>query len=479
MRLPRFAALLLLPACLEAAPSADPVLTAVQISTQTSRQTPGSSLAHAAGRALEGKQYKEAVDLAARALKAEPGNLEALTVLHFAEGRAAASAETPAPGKTAAPNAQAGPSPGADLPGAQLPRSFRRKAAPPPSAPKPKPLDPKAPDYWDRQLLAPLLTHSDANPVAREYLSPLLKANKVTLRLERVKTNPELNGVWGFFNLETSIIHYNLDAINDDIRQYDAFYAKTAPSRAVRPIRPTVPLDPAQIEYVTGRFLPLAVHEAGGHGTHASDLKQRLGSISAPINKDTEIMAWRLEAAAIELERRRDPRYLTEPTQWDSEENNWLRTWEDAHRQHASEEVVKFLDSMSTYQNFVLIGSDPETTRRRYAAAVGLVQSVCRRRYDPTCSAAITRLATLYPTEAQALFESARSYLDSHPDDAAGRAEVMTRLSQTAIVQDRLDPKGITVVSGYYKEQEERVQRLEGLAYPVTIWQKLRSLWHE
>lgn len=473
MRLPLIVASLLLPACLAAEPTGDPV----QTSTQAIRQTPGTSLAHAAARALEGKQYKEAADLAARALKAEPGNREALAVLHFAEGRAPASTKTSASERAAAPVATAAPD--VDLPSARLPRSFRRKATAPPATPKPKPLDPKARDYWDRQLLAPLLEHSDANPAAREYLSPLLREKKVTIRLERVLDDPDLNGVWGYLDIETSIIHYNLDAINDDIRQYSAFYAKTAPSRVLRQIKPAVPLDPAQIEHVAGRFLPLAVHEAGGHSTHAADLKQRLGSISAPMNKDTEIMAWRLEAAAIEFERRRDPHYLTEPTTWATEENNWLKTWEEARESNRPGNVVAYLDAIPSYRNLIQVGVGTDIVRKRYADSLALAQSVCRRQYDATCSAAVTRLATLFPPIERAALESSRKYLDLHPDDAAIRSQIMTLLIQQAVVVDRLDPKGLTVVPGYYKEQEERVRHLEELAYPVTIWQKLGAAWRK
>lgn len=426
-------------------------------------------------------RYQDAVTAAREALKLNPQDRDALGVLKFSEGRSD-KIKAAQPG-TADAQTQPMPSPtepraDSALPGSSLPLSFRHSAAAPPPLPGARALDPKAADYWDKQLLAPLLKHSNDNPVAREYLSPLIKANKVTIRLDREKDNAEIKGNWGYYDLESSVIHYNLDSINADIRQYNAYYAKTAPSRSVRTISPTRPLDPAQVEYVTGRFLPLAVHEAGGHGTHSEDLKRELGAIRAPLNKDTEIMAWRLEAAAIEAERRRDRSYLTERTEWAAEENNWVVAWKKSRRPMDQTVVTDYLDSMG-YKRLIHIGEDPGPTRLLYSDSVALVQSACRRSYDARCGAAISRLATLYGAKEQSDMDDARTYLDRHPDDDAVRAKVMNELTHEAIAEDRLDPKGITVVSNYYRQQETRVQALEALADPLTIWQKLRNAWHK
>ena len=55
----------------------------------------------------------------------------------------------------------------------------------------------------------------------------------------------------------------------------------------------------------------------------------------------------------------------------------------------------------------------------------------------------------------------------------------MDILLKISVARSRLDPKGIDVVSSYYRGQEKRVQELEGLAYPLTIWQKLKAAWHD
>jgi tetratricopeptide (TPR) repeat protein len=423
-------------------------------------------------------RFAEAAKQARAALGINPQDTQAYALLKLAEGRLGPSGDEAGSGALpAGGSSRVARRVDPAAPAASLPASFRAAAAAPPALGATA-LDPGDPGSWDKQLLAPLLKHSDDNPVARAYLSPLINEHKVTIRLDREKDNADVKGNWGYYDLHTSVIHYNLDSINADIRQYDAFYAKD-PARHVRPISSTRPLDAAQIEYVTGRFLPLAVHEAGGHGTHSEDLKRLLGAISAPLNKDTEVMAWRLEAAAIAAERRRDPRYLTEPTDWSKEENDWLGTWEESRRKGKPDMVVQYLDGMDTYQNLVHIGDDPAKMREWYSESIALVQGNCRLRYGAGCGAAITRLATLFPPQADADYEADRRYLDAHPHDDARRAAVMAELMKQAVAVDRLDPKGIAVVSSYYHDQEKRVSDLEGQADPLTLWQKLRSAWRE
>lgn len=427
-------------------------------------------------------RYAEALAAAREVLRSEPNNREMLTVSKFSEDRVAAHAgDKPAgpPPPKAAPTPSIGGSGRAEvpLPEAALPLEFRRSTvAPPPLAKGPR-LDPKAPDYWDKQLLAPLLAHSDANLVAREYLSPLIRDHKVTIRVQTVAENHDLLKDWGYYDQETSIIYYNLDKINNDIRKYDAYYARRDPSRRLATISETHPLDPAQVEFLTGRFLPLAVHEAGGHGTHSAELTRRLGAISGPMNKDTEIMAWRLEAAAIADERRRDSRYLLETTPWATEENDWMTTWRRSRVASKAKIEIDYLNEFSAYKHLVQIGADPEAVRQQYAGSIVLVQSNCRVSYGPACGTAISILSKLYPEEQRLYLLEAQKYLDAHPGDDATRGKIMNMLMHRAVEIDRLDPRGITVVSGYYQEQEKKVTHLETLADPLTIWQNLEALW--
>ncbi|OGS39508.1 MAG: hypothetical protein A2506_03755 [Elusimicrobia bacterium RIFOXYD12_FULL_66_9] len=101
MRLHFLTILLLSATCATAATSADPAHPpiATLVSTMTTAQQPPaySLLARAAAKALEGAHYQEASDLAERALKAEPGNREALAVLQFSKGRSAVAPSKSAP----------------------------------------------------------------------------------------------------------------------------------------------------------------------------------------------------------------------------------------------------------------------------------------------------------------------------------------------------------------------------------------------
>ncbi len=427
-------------------------------------------------------RYAEALTVAREVLRSEPNNREMLTVSKFSEDRVASRASDKAAGPPPPASAKAtsigGPiAASVDLPEATLPAAFRHASVSPPPLGKAGALDPKAPDYWDRQLLAPLLVHSDANPVAREYLSPLILDHKVKIKLESLKENPELEGDWGYYDVETGVIHYNLDDINDEIRHYDAYYGRRDPARRLALISSARPLDPAQVQFLAGRFLPLAVHEAGGHATHSAELARRLGALSGPLNKDTEIMAWRLEAAAIAAERRNDPRYLTEATPWARAENDWVRTWQRSRSDTKPRMVTDYLDGMSAYSHLVRIGQDPEAVRHRYAESIVLVQANCRVSYGPSCGATINLLAGLYPEKQRDKLLEARTYLDAHPKDDVTRGRVMNALMHQAVEVDRLDPRGITVVAEYYAEEEKRVARLESLADPLPIWQKVKALW--
>lgn len=397
-------------------------------------------------------------------------DMRAFTLLKLSEGRGAGggndfSAANP-PLERAAPRF-----PAAEAPGAALPTGFKTSAGAPP-APGSRPLDPAAPDYWDRQLLAPLLARSDANIVAREYLSPLLRDGKVTIR---VVSDPSIAHAWGTYDLTTSVIKYNLDLINQDLREYNAFYARRDPGRVLAAISPRKPLDPKQIEFLTGRFLPLAVHEAGGHGSHAEALRKLLGTRAAPMNKDTELMAWRLEAAAIAAERRGDPAYLTEPTDWGKSESQWVRIWSRSRMANNPKMIEDYLDTFNVYKNLPNVYQDPKGVLPAVTAAVSLVQSRCKAQYDAACASAVSTLTALYPDDYKAELAPHIAALGRNPRNDRLRAGVMNVIFKNAVTIYRLDPKGIAVVTEYYNEQQSRVAELESAADPRGLWQSLKS----
>lgn len=100
----------------------------------------GSSLTRAASLALDAGRFAEASRLATQALKTDPGDREALTVLHFAKGRATGegsdrSGSSPSSAPSAGVSVLSRPRQAAAAPGAALPRRFRRSAGAPPSEP--------------------------------------------------------------------------------------------------------------------------------------------------------------------------------------------------------------------------------------------------------------------------------------------------------------------------------------------------------
>jgi len=420
--------------------------------------------------------YASAQSAAELGLKRFPGDKNLLALYHEVKGRGMPSPVTAAPAGNAAilPVSEASAARSASTP--LTPRGGLRRSTVVPPPPGGAILDPKAPDYWDRQLLSPLLRRSDGNAVAKEYLSPLIRAGKVTLRFVTPREDPSIAGAWGTYNPRTSIIKFNLDSVNKEISEHGSFYAKRSPERVVGAILPGKPMDAAQIEFVVGRFLPLAVHEAAGHGTHGDDLRRRLGTRSAPMNKDTEILSWRLEAAAIAEERRRDPSYLTEPTAWSRGEEDWLKVWKRSREMKLPEQIELYLDGMPAYSDLPNVSQDPKNKLPAIENAVALLPGRCRARYDAECAAAAATLVDVFPAKFRASLMPFLARLASHPEDARLRAEMINLIHQVAVVHYRLDPKGVSVVRAYYNEQERKVTALENHADPRNLWQSIMSV---
>lgn len=423
----------------------------------------------AAGALADAGDYASAEALARSILEKSPSDHAALSILHSVRGRSspADAKRVKRPAEAVSSRAESRP----DAPSAAMPAAFSRAATAPP-APGVTPLDPRSPDYWDRQLLSPLLVRSDSNPVARRYLSPLIRDGKVTIRLVAERDDPSIRGAWGTYDPKTSIIKYNLDAINLDAAQYSAHYARKDPSKVVRPISPARPLDARQVEFLTGRFLPLAVHEAGGHGTHGDALRARLGVGRSPISKDTEILAFRLEAAAIEWERRRDPNYLTEPTVWARDEGKLTRKWLEYRQTRDDAAFSKYLDGMG-YGHLVAVAQASSSERERLTQSALIIQTRCRISYDAECAKALDLAVGLVPERVRPRVVVFVERLRRNPDDDALRFSVARALSDLMIRTYRMDPKGVREMRRYYAREESRVEKLEATADPRSAWSRL------
>lgn len=432
-----------------------------------SRMQAAAMTAGASAREKTG-DYAGAAVLAKQALAADPNDREALALYMSTKGRDAASA-APAPAPEVAPRFARSSGPGvASAASAPTPAAAsRRSRAPAVVPPAPGALDPKNPRFWDQQLLGPMLKESDANVVAREYLSPMIRADKVTIRVVR-PVDKEFKKDWGDYDSQTSVIRYNLDKINDEIGEYDAYYAKQ-PAKRVAPISGTRPLNAAQIEFLAHRFLPLAVHEAGGHGTHGEDLRKLLGRNSMPNDIDTEVLSWRMEAAAIADERRRDPNYLKESTPWANLENEWMRVWNKSREKGGTALIDSYLDSMGYRKMFNAIKSDSAVIHHEIARSIELLQSHCRQIFDAACQKAADLLTPNIDRDQNPSFKNAEIAFRKNPSDASARAAFVNELYAATIVDNQLDSKGLKIATTYYKNQAARVSSLENKAVPIGI----------
>jgi hypothetical protein len=144
-------------------------------------------------------------------------------------------------------------------------------------------------------LRAPLIARLRRNPVAAEFAVPLLeKPGAVAIAVRGESEDAGLKGSWAVYRRDARLLVLNRDAISDDLGR--------APSTA-------------DADAVASRYLPLFVHEIGGHARHYAELAERLGA-PAPNVRETEEEALRLEAMTIAAERRLDARYLRDDSEY-------------------------------------------------------------------------------------------------------------------------------------------------------------------
>jgi hypothetical protein len=146
-------------------------------------------------------------------------------------------------------------------------------------------LKPAAPS--DEPLLrASLIARLKKNPVADEYAVPILEAKDgVTLVFRSEAEDPSLKGAWASYKRDSRVLVLNRDAIASDM-----------PGRV-------------DMALIADRYMPVFVHELGGHARHYRELAALLGS-PAPNARETETNALRLEAMTTAAERKTNPGYL-------------------------------------------------------------------------------------------------------------------------------------------------------------------------
>ncbi|HXT00733.1 MAG TPA: hypothetical protein VN915_08675 [Elusimicrobiota bacterium] len=161
----------------------------------------------------------------------------------------------------------------------------------------------------DQVLRAALLARLKRNPVAAEFALPILEENdapSIVLRSEA--EDASLRGAWATYKRDSRTLVLNRDAIASDL-------GGTADAAAL-----------------AERYLPVFVHELGGHARHYERLAKTLGA-PAPNARETEIIALRLEAMAVAVERKTNPSYLRDDKEYAKTESSLVdKYWESKEK---------------------------------------------------------------------------------------------------------------------------------------------------
>jgi hypothetical protein len=169
-------------------------------------------------------------------------------------------------------------------------------------------------------LRAAMIARLKRNPVAAEFAVPILeeKDGGVSIEIRSEAEDPGLKGAWAQYQhkSDSRVFVLNRDAIDQDLSE---------------PLNPGVP-SARQLELLADRYLPVIVHEIGGHARHYEQLAKILGK-SAPNVRETETNALRLEAMATAEERKTNPAYLRDDKEFAKGESALVdKYWESKEK---------------------------------------------------------------------------------------------------------------------------------------------------
>jgi hypothetical protein len=189
------------------------------------------------------------------------------------------------------------------------------------------------------------------NPVAAEFAVPLLEdAGGVTIEFRGEAEDPGLKGVWACYKRDRKALVFNRDALNEDFA-----------ARGIAPLGPGAAPSPAQSAELADRFMPVIVHEVGGHARNYADLQRLLGR-PGPNVRETETDALRLEAMATAAERKRNPSYLRDGGEYAKTESGLVdEYWKDKTR-GSPEDFRKYVSGIPGYAKIASSldpGADP------------------------------------------------------------------------------------------------------------------------
>jgi hypothetical protein len=189
-------------------------------------------------------------------------------------------------------------------------------------AARPRAIPQKPAEVSDEEALrSALIFRLRRNPVAAEFAVPILEEKDgVTLAIRSEAEDAGLKGAWAQYKRDRRAFVLNRDAIGQDLGE------------ALGPGAPTA----RQLEEIADRYLPVIVHEIGGHARHYEQLGRILGE-PAPNVRETETNALRLEAMATAAERRSNPSYLRDGKEFAKSESALVdKYWESKEKRDPS-----------------------------------------------------------------------------------------------------------------------------------------------
>jgi hypothetical protein len=220
-----------------------------------------------------------------------------------------------------------------------------------------------APVPAEEALRAALISRLKRNPVAAEFAAPILEEKDgVALVLRAEADDPSLKGAWATYKRNSRTLVLNRDAIDSDLSE---------PLKADGPT-------PRQLELLADRYLPVFVHELGGHARHYEQLARILGA-PAPNARETETNALRLEAMAVAAERKANPSYLRDDKEYARMESALVDKYWESKEKRDPEIFSDYVSAVPAYAKIPAAAAAPAAVAGYYRDEESLLIQADRR----------------------------------------------------------------------------------------------------
>lgn len=309
---------------------------------------------------------------------------------------------------------------------------------------------------YDRQLRGAITDEMAKNPVTKELIMPVLKEGKVKIavRGEKEGMSPD---AWGVFHAREKEFVLNRDNINQDIAELNRKGGKGW--KAVEPIVPDKPLTGEQKQFIAQRYKPMIAHELT-HALHDRDVEKILGPGHHVNVKDTERLAFQVEAMTIAAERRRDPGYLKEDASFSRDETKLADVYEQAKKRgDPKQSFSDYVDRLGYKGITVADKNGPEL--RQLGALSDKVQGDCKADMrSQRCSEGLDTVQNVLSVEGQRSLRHERVKLLDQPDCEDCQRNVLVWVDVAKVRLGDM-PKTTETVGTYFREEDRRMVKLD------------------